>query len=312
MNEVGIYKHTQLSTIIDQSLYSRFIEYIDAKPKTIETYTKGIKRFKAYTEANNINKPQRRDVINYRDDLLSQYKPATVRSYMNAVKLFFKWLNQEGIYPNVAENIKSANVSNTFKKDYLTSEQVKDILLSIDTSDEKGKRDYALFALTVTCGLRTIELQRANVNDIRTLGNNTVLYIQGKGRDEKGDYEKIMLPVQKCIKDYLSARELIADEKGEVPLFTRTSNNGKGKRMTTRSISQILKDCMVNAGYDSERLTAHSLRHTAVTLALLAGEDIAQVQQFARHKSINTTMIYNHAIDEQKNNCSNAITNAIF
>lgn len=66
------------------------------------------------------------------------------------------------------------------------------------------------------------------------------------------------------------------------------------------------------AGYDTPRLTAHSMRHTAVTLSLLAGKDITEVQQFARHESINTTMIYNHALDKEKNGCSEAISSSIF
>ena len=69
---------------------------------------------------------------------------------------------------------------------------------------------------------------------------------------------------------------------------------------------------MQAAGYDSARLTAHSLRHTAVTLSLLAGKDITEVQQFARHKNIETTMIYNHALDKAKNTCSKAVESAIF
>lgn len=54
---------------------------------------------------------------------------------------------------------------------------------------------------------------------------------------------------------------------------------------------------MKEAGIESERITAHSLRHTAVTLALLAGATVQEAQAMARHSSINTTMIYAHNID---------------
>jgi len=40
----------------------------------------------------------------------------------------------------------------------------------------------------LTCGLRTIEVSRANIGDLRVLGDNTVLYIQGKGK-RKGKSE---------------------------------------------------------------------------------------------------------------------------
>ena len=69
---------------------------------------------------------------------------------------------------------------------------------------------------------------------------------------------------------------------------------------------------MINAGYQSARLTAHSLRHTAITLALMAGQNLADVQAFARHTSINTTMIYNHAVNRMKSLCESVIANQIF
>ena len=37
----------------------------------------------------------------------------------------------------------------------------------------------------VTGGLRTIEVSRADMDDMRNVGNSPALYIQGKGRDEK-------------------------------------------------------------------------------------------------------------------------------
>ena len=82
--------------------------------------------------------------------------------------------------------------------------------------------------------------------------------------------------------------------------------------MTTRSISRICKAAMLHAGYNSKRLTAHSLRHSAITLALMAGLPIQEVSQFARHSNISVTMIYSHDIERLKSKCEIAISNAIF
>jgi len=82
--------------------------------------------------------------------------------------------------------------------------------------------------------------------------------------------------------------------------------------MTTRSISGIVKDRFTGAGYDSERLTAHSLRHTAGTLNLLNGGTLEETQQLLRHSNINTTMIYLHHLDRAKNNSEARIAAAIF
>ena len=294
----------------DFNTFDRFINYLDASPKTVETYKKALRQFFNYLAINGIRQPHREDVIAFRDDLkASGLKPTTVQNYITATRIFFKWTEQEGLYPNIAEHVKGAKLDKNHKKDYLTSRQAKEVLASIETDTEEGLRNYAILSLMVTGGLRTIEVSRANVGDLRTVGENTVLFVQGKGREEKTEYIKISAPVEKAIRTYLKARGNV--EEGQ-PLFTSTSNNSRGKRISTRTVSGIVKTALKNAGYDSARLTAHSLRHTAITLALLAGREITEVQQFARHANLNTTMIYNHALDQAKNGCSDAITNAIF
>lgn len=102
-------------------LFVHWIEYIDAKPKTIETYTKSIRQFARYIRENSITQPTRTDIIAYRDELKATLKPATVKAYMVAVRLFFQWTQQDGIYPNIAEHIKGTKIDIEHKKDYLTS-----------------------------------------------------------------------------------------------------------------------------------------------------------------------------------------------
>lgn len=299
-----------VSRTLDFNIFDRFINYLDASPKTVETYKKALRQFFNYIGVHGIRQPQREDVLAFRDDLkASGLKPTTVQNYITATRIFFKWTEQEGLYPNIAEHVKGAKLDKNHKKDYLTSRQAKEVLANVETDTEEGLRNYAILSLMVTGGLRTIEVSRADVGDLRTVGENTVLFVQGKGREEKTEYIKISAPVEKAIRSYLKARENV--EEGQ-PLFTSTSNNSRGKRITTRTVSAIVKNALKNAGYDSARLTAHSLRHTAITLALLAGREITEVQQFARHANLNTTMIYNHALDQAKNGCSDAITNAIF
>ena len=299
-----------VSRTLDFNIFERFINYLDASPKTVETYKKALRQFFNYLGLHGIRQPQREDVLAFRDDLkASGLKPTTVQNYITATRIFFKWTAQEGLYPNIAEHVKGAKLDKNHKKDYLTSRQAKEVLANVETDSEEGLRNYAILSLMVTGGLRTIEVSRADVADLRTLGENTVLFVQGKEREEKTEYIKISAPVETAIRAYLKARENV--EEGQ-PLFTSTSNNSRGKRITTRTVSAIVKNALKNAGYDSARLTAHSLRHTAITLALLAGREITEVQQFARHANLNTTMIYNHALDQAKNGCSDAITNAIF
>ena len=51
---------------------------------------------------------------------------------------------------------------------------------------------------------------------------------------------------------------------------------------------------MRRVGINSERLTPHSLRHTAISLAIEGGASLTQAQAMARHASPTTTMVYFH------------------
>lgn len=295
---------------VRQDMFERFIAYLDATPKTIATYTMALRRLFSYLAENGINRPSREHIISYREDLKATgHKPSTISLYLVATRLFFQWTAQEGLYPNIAEHIKGVKLDKGHKRDYLTTRQVKAVMNGVDTSGAQGKRDYAILALMITGGLRTIEIARANIEDLATLGDSTVIYIQGKGHQERNDYVKIPEQTEQAIREYLKTRNT---EDRKAPLFASESHNSLGKRLSTRAISGMVKERLIAAGYKSSRLTAHSLRHTAVTLSLLAGKPITEVSKFARHTSIQTTMIYNHALDMAGNTCAAAIAKAIF
>ncbi len=309
MQEITITESGARSGKISENLPPRWIAIIDAKPKTVETYTRAIRQFMLYLSEHGIDQPHREDILAYRDALRAEHRATTVQSYIAAVKQFFRWTEQEHLYPNIADHIKGARIDSGFKKDYLTSKQVGKLLQAIDRSTLKGLRNYAILALMVTTGLRTIEVTRANIEDMRTVADFTALYIQGKGRDEKTDFVKVEPPIEEAIRAYLAARGKNAANE---PLFASTSNRNGGGRMTTRSISRIAKENLAGAELISDRLTAHSLRHTAATLNLLNGGTPEETRQLLRHSNINTTLIYSHALERSKNNSEARITKAIF
>ncbi len=259
---------------------------------------------------NDINTPNRDDVIAFKKSLLDTgHKPATVALYLAAIKRFFAWTEQSGIYKNIARDVKAPKIDRGHKKDCFSGVQIKSILANMQRTNREGLRNYAMFALMINCGLRTIELARANIEDLRTSGDCTLLYIQGKGRTSKTDFVKLSPQVEEAIRAYLKARGNVNES---APLFVSHSRRNSGQRLTTRTISGVAKKAMINAGYQSARLTAHSLRHTAITLALLKGLALADVQAFARHTSINTTMIYNHSVNRMTSQCEAVIADAIF
>lgn len=242
-------------------------------------------------------------------------KANTVNQYLRSVRQFFAWAAAAGVYPDIARNIHGPKIqSGTHRKDALTAHEVQDVETSIaaqathrmqaaadarkdragkmQRSTEQGKRLYAMYVLTVNAGLRTIEISRANVKDLVTKGGQAWLYIWGKGHSEP-DQKKALAPeVAEAVNDYLRARS--DKPTGASPLFVATGNRSGGKRLDPTTISKMLKRAMQEAGYNSERLTAHSLRHSTGTAVMQLTGDLLTAQKYMRHTDPKTTEIYIH------------------
>ena len=326
-----------------RDLMARFIDFTDRKETTTKNYAKCIGRFLSWLADNGIAQPQRDDIKAYRDFLASSgYSTGTQQQYLRSVKHFFRWTAQERppyYYPNIADNIHPPKVRHDIhKKDALGREDVPIVAESIDRSTENGKRLYAMYLLAITGGLRTIEISRADVGDIKTVGGRTYLYVWGKGHDDKDAPILIIPEVKEAIQEYLSSRPDKYTAKS--PLFVASGNKGRpgtkiykrddrgnyvldenGKkivdhlsdgRMTPTSISALFKEMLVKAGYDSDRITAHSIRHTSGTGAYKATHNIYLAQKHQRHTNASTTEIYVHAEERQERDTEQQVYNYYF
>lgn len=297
------------SAPITSELFEKWAQFVDGSERTRQTYTRNARRFIEWLNSEGINRPTRADVIRYREELAQEHKAATVHGYIVAIKVFFQWLELEGIYPNITERVKNVKVDMYHKKDPLTSNQANRILNSFNQETAAGLRDYAIICLMLTTGLRTQSICLANIEDLGTLEGSPVLYYQGKGHNEKADFVKLSEPVRAALSRYLATR---SETSSRAPLFTSEAHRNQGERITTRSISRIVKNALKAAGLTSDRLTAHSLRHTAATLALQNGATLQEVQQLLGHQNINITMVYLHTLERAQNTSADRITAAIF
>lgn len=245
----------------------------------------------------------------------------TIAQYLRIVCQFFRWTAANNLYPDIAANIHAPKLKNdTHRKEALTVKEVQAIETSIteraqereqaaqeaqkDTagriqrSGEQGKRLYAMYLLAVNAGLRTIEISRANVKDLETKGGQSWLYIWGKGHSEPDQKKPIAPEVAAAIKEYMQSRT--DRPTGASPLFVSTGNRSGGKRIAATTISKMLKQAMQQAGFDSPRITAHSLRHTAGTAVMEMTGNIYTAQTYMRHSNPATTEIYLHNETEQQ------------
>lgn len=289
MNGIGMY-----------DLKQKFLDYIDVSKKTTETYSIALEQFGKWLKVNNITHPQREHIIMYKNELLNNNKKTTtVSSYLIAIRQFFKWLNYEKIYPNITENVKGVKIGE-INKNYLTLDQVKQIINQLDNT-----RDKAIFSLLVTTGLRLIELQRMDIEDISELHQEKVIYIQGKGRLDKNEYVKISDTVYNNLMQYIGERK-----NGAV--FISTSNNNNNGRVSTKTLRLIVKEIFEKCGINRNDYTCHSLRGTFSCIAIENGASIYEISKVLRHKNIQTTTNYLRAVDRQKNKTELNVSNLIF
>ena len=304
-------------------IFNAFFASLAVQDVTKQAYSVCLRCFIEWTQDNCAGFPTEPDIIAYKNWLDSphprragngekiKFTADTQARYMRAVKRFFAWAVRKHLCTeNPAKDVPGAKVciDNT-KRDAFERADAVALLESIDRTTDKGKRDYAMILLSMTAGLRIIEMQRAKIGNLETMANEPVLYIQGKGHHEADDYKKIEPRTYEAIADYLGTR---AHKGKDAPLFASVGNRSKEQPLTEPAISSIIKACMKHAGYDNHKLSAHSLRHTSITLGLESGMTIQEAQAHARHASPVTTGIYAHNLKKAKLHTEQRVSDFLF
>lgn len=294
-----------------ESLVDSFIQAQDVKLSSKELYRRTLKQYFNWIDNKNylLSEIARPQLLEYKDELLnSGMSSLTVGSYITSVRRFYEWAEANKFYPNVAKGIKTPKRKQQFKKQPLLPEQATALL---NFYQDKALRDYAIITLLLRTGLRTIEVIRANIEDITFKGSQRVLLVHGKGRDEKDNFVLLTDKAYQPIAEYLATRGKVNSSE---PLFTSTSNNSKGDRLTTRTISYIAKEGLRAIGLDERSFTAHSLRHTTAVNILRAGGSLETAQFTLRHSNPATTQIYTATLNEERRlqNSGEALIDSLF
>jgi site-specific recombinase XerD len=308
MDEITVYQQPELMApdpryrrAITRADIEAFLERKDIQKSSKALYRLGIERHFSWLELAGISRPTEADALRFKVHLAEDcgLRPTSVNAYLCGVKGFYKWLERARLYVNIFEDIKTLKRDGQVHlRDAATRDQAREMLASIDTTTAAGLRDYALVNLAARCGLRCCELRRADIEDIRNEQGKRVLWVHGKGRASKDAAVVLTEKAEAPIRAWLQAR---GQAEPSAPLFCSFSDRNRGGRLTTRSISSIVKQSFRDIGIDDPRLSAHSLRHFTVTDAIDHGAQPVQVQAMARHADISTTMNYYHAHDRFTN-----------
>lgn len=219
--------------------------------------------------------------------------PGTRARKIVSIRQFWKYLKTKAhlIDNNITEELETPKQPKRIVR-CLTLEESVRLLIKVGSS---SPRDNCIITIFLNCALRLSELAALNVNQV----DSDIISVVGKGNKERKIY---MTPaVKQALARWVAIRNTMSVNTNA--LFI--SRNGT--RLTTRSIQNVVKKYIIEAGINPEGLSTHKLRHTAATLMYKYGRvDIRSLQQILGHESIATTEIYTHVDDSQLQAAVNA------
>ncbi len=222
--------------------------------------------------------------------------PKTRSKKLSAIRNFYYYIFDQQqnmgitLASNPAERIRSPKLPRK-QPIYLTEADRTSLLNIID--GENGVRDYAIFLLILSCGLRISEVVNINMRDVNL--DARTIRIHGKGNKER--IAHLTLPCCNAIRHYIvEYRNLIPKESLTTDaLFI---SKLRKDRLTTRSLEQAMQKYVNKAGIGGQGYTPHKLRHTMATILAKDGVDLLAIQKILGHENPGTTQIYTHLGDE--------------
>ncbi|MBE9043468.1 tyrosine-type recombinase/integrase [Pleurocapsales cyanobacterium LEGE 10410] len=290
-----------------------------ASTDTVRSYLSQTKQYLDWCKENLLEplEADAEDIKLYRQYLVqSGYQNSTIATKLNIVRIFYKAaLTHELIKSNPAEKIKAPKD----RKDpaaritFMEAEELKYLLDHLQSQLDEAKtnkqklsllRDRLLVGIMSLEGCRTVEMHQIKVEDIVRQGIKTGLQVSAKRASR---IVPLTENLASWLDEYLKVKRKVLRRKikPEDYVFVSLSNNSKNRQLSRRSIRSIIDRYLVecNLKYtDGRTLSAHSLRHTAGTLALRTGSDLRQVQDLLGHADPRTTSIYAHVGDRWENN----------
>jgi integrase/recombinase XerD len=182
---------------------------------------------------------------------------------------------------------------------FLTKEEAYRLIQAVSTYEQKkprktwlSARDQAILLLFLNTGMRVSELISLDENNLQPDGGSLRLTILGKGGKER--MLKLNEQAHLALNTYLQQRP----ETKEPALFL----NKYQQRISRKAISEIVKKYVREAKLPPKAaaISPHKLRHTLATLLLANGENLRVVQEILGHANIQTTQIYTHVINSEK------------
>lgn len=169
---------------------------------------------------------------------------------------------------------------------WLTADQGKALWQAPDTQRLKGKRDRALLALLLACGLRRREVTTLKLRDLEQReGHWAIVDMIGKG----GHIRTVPIPdwVREQLEDWIMAAGI---QDGKIFRKVDRLDRTWGEGLSVKAVWHIVKDSAKQAGLPN--IAPHDLRRSCARLCQTAGGELEQIQFLLGHVSIQTTERY--------------------
>lgn len=258
-----------------------------------------------------INQARVKDALRYLTYLKERgLKPSTINRRISALRTLYGFLEAVGqaefnpFDPRLIKGLKTR----TQPPLGLSRHEVRRLLMACEDGTIRGLRDKAILLLGLVALLRRSEIANLKWGDLREEGGYRMVLIRSaKG----GPEQKVFLreDVWNAIMEYQRKLQITygVSPDPDTPVF-RALHNHKGieKGLSDRMIDYIVKS-RAEKGLIKKKISAHSLRHTGITLALQSGAPLDRVMAHARHKNPRTTIGYHRAIDTFENSAAEFI-----
>ncbi len=277
----------------------RFLTYLDvergASPYTLRNYGNEIAEFAAFAQSRGITSWREVESALIRSWLAGLhrqgYEPASIARRLYELRSCFRFLGRERLVTaNPALSIHTPKLARVLP-DYLSVEQVFDLLAAPDVSTALGGRDQAILEILYSGGLRRGELLALKVRHINL--DEREVRVFGKGSKER--ITLIGRPAELSLRRYLEAGrpQLLAANPQALhrPPEALFLNYVGRPIASAKTISNILDKYVLQTGLPSS-VTLHTLRHSFATHLLEGGADLRVVQELLGHENAQTTTIY--------------------
>jgi integrase/recombinase XerD len=283
-----------------KALIQEFSDYLRIEkrnsPHTVSAYRCDLIRFSTEFSGQKVESVTTANIRGFLISLREQgLSPASVARSLSSIKSFFKYLCQDKqLQGNPAEILETPK---RWRKlpDFLSFEDVDNLLESPDINSVLGLRDKAMLEIVYASGLRVSELIRLQVSQL----DMEVGYLRTLGKGSKERIVPIGAMAKRAVENYiLNSRPALASSRKDGGKPDELFVTRRGRGMTRQGFWKLLKGYVTQANIRAS-VSPHTLRHAFATHLLERGADLRSVQQMLGHSDISTTQIYTHILGKR-------------